>query len=366
MEKTVEYKFGSAFDDMYYMDVLPVLRKYEKFRHALFYKTLLVELCCILGFVGYYLISRHLVKNNTFEFYTIYEPVIFYIVLIVAITAFIWTPIDNFQKFKSGLKTRCHKALKNTFNDLKWDKSEINDYLIRQSQLFGEYNRISYDDKFIGNYKNTPYSVAEANMLYIVEGKHKMVFPVFKGVIISFKANKNIKAHTLVTTKGDNSIKNYNPAYWYMGMIMFFLILYGYFTNCMLWMSVVCFCVFIVISADMLIKKRKFQGVKLEDLKFDERFSVFSKDQIEARYLITPSFMNRLNHLRTSFGTKKIKCAFFDDKILFAISTNKDLFELGDFHRSLINKKKIKDFYDEITAIYNMIDYFKLNEKTGL
>ena len=76
--------------------------------------------------------------------------------------------------------------------------------------------------------------------------------------------------------------------------------------------------------------------------------------------------MERLNNLRTTFGTKKIKCAFFDGKIVFAISTPKDLFELGDFHRSLLNKKKVKEFYDEIMAIYNMIDYFKLSEKTGL
>ena len=54
--------------------------------------------------------------------------------------------------------------------------------------------------------------------------------------------------------------------------------------------------------------------------------------------------MERLNNLRTAFGTKKIKCAFFDDQIVFAISTNKDLFELGDFHRSLVNKKKVKEF----------------------
>ena len=76
--------------------------------------------------------------------------------------------------------------------------------------------------------------------------------------------------------------------------------------------------------------------------------------------------MDRMNNLRSVCGTKKIKCAFFDDQIVFAISTPKDLFEIGYFHRSLANKKKVKEFYDEIMAIYNMVDYFKLDEKTGL
>lgn len=355
-----------SFDELYSSKILPVLRKYEKFRQALFYKTVLIEFLCVFGFTAFYFISEYLVKNNIFEFYTIFYSFIFCIVLVVALTVFIWTPVDNFKKFKTGLKKRFNSMLKPCFKDINWGQGGVNERLIRESQLFAQYNRIGYDDKFMGNYRKTPYSVAETNMLYIIEGKHKMVFPVFKGVIISFKSNKNIKAHTIVTSKGDNSIKNYNPALWYIGLLMIFLISYGYFTDGLLWMSIAGLVSFIVMLADTIIKWRKFQGVKLEDLNFDKRFSVYSQDQIEARYLITPSFMDRLNNLRTAFGTNKIKCAFFDDKIVFAISTNKDLFELGEFHRSLINKKKVKEFYDEITAIYEMIDYFKLAEKTGL
>jgi len=354
------------FDEVYYREILPVLRKYEKFRQAMFNKTIFIELGCILGFWLFYCINAKLVQYNLFEFYTIFEPVIFCIVLIIVLTIFVWTPIDNYKKFKSGLKNRCHNTLKNTFGNIQWGQTEIDDYLIRGSQLFGEYNRISHDDKFRGCYKNIPFSVAETNMLYIIEGKHKMVFPVFKGVIISFKSNKNIKAHTIVATKGDNSIRNYNPALWYVGLLMLPGIWIGFHDPSVLWIGIACLIGFIFMLIDTIIKLCKFKGVKLEDLNFDKRFSVYSKDQIEARYLITPSFMERLNHLRTAFGTKRVKCAFFDNKIVFAISTNKDLFELGDFCRSLINKKKIKEFYDEIMAIYNMIDYFKLNERTGL
>ena len=354
------------FDELYFSEMLPVLRKYEKFRQVLFNKTIFIELATILCFGAFYYISENFVQRNTFELYTEFYPFVLTVAIIVALTVLIWTPVDNFKKFKSGLKSRCHKALKKTFGEIQWGCTEVNDYLIRESQLFGEYNRISHDDKFCGKYKDTPFSVAETNMLYIVEGKHKMVFPVFKGVIISFKSNKNIKAHTLVTTKGDGSIRNYNPALWFVGLSMLPGIWVGFMDPSVLWIGIACLIGFIIMITDTIIKWRKFKGVKLEDLNFDKRFSVYSQNQIEARYLITPSFMERLNNLRTSFGTKKVKCAFFDDKIVFAISTNKDLFELGDFYRSLINKKKVKEFYDEIMAIYNMIDYFKLSEKTGL
>ena len=86
------------------------------------------------------------------------------------------------------------------------------------------------------------------------------------------------------------------------------------------------------------------------------------------RYLVTPAFMERFKNLHTSFGTEMAKCAFFDDKIMFALSTGKNLFELtgGMFFSLKDNAEQAKIFYEEISAIYEIIDYFKLDEKTGL
>ena len=113
-------------------------------------------------------------------------------------------------------------------------------------------------------------------------------------------------------------------------------------------------------------QRKKMQEAKFEDIDFDNRFNVYTKDQVEARYLLTPTFMERLKHLETSFGTRGIKCSFFDDCIMFAISSKKDLFELGSLYKSLKSKKSVEEFYNEIQSVQNMIDYLKLNEKTGL
>ena len=42
--------------------------------------------------------------------------------------------------------------------------------------------------------------------------------------------------------------------------------------------------------------------VKLEDPRFNQQFRVYSSDQIEARYLLTPSLMERLMELRDRLG----------------------------------------------------------------
>ena len=63
---------------------------------------------------------------------------------------------------------------------------------------------------------------------------------------------------------------------------------------------------------------------------------------------------------------RKLKCSFFDDKIMFAIPVKKDLFELGSLFRTLSSNKPVEAFYEEINSIHQMIEHLKLNEKTGL
>lgn len=75
--------------------------------------------------------------------------------------------------------------------------------------------------------------------------------------------------------------------------------------------------------------------------------------------------MERFLNLTTSFGTQKSKCAFFDNRIMFAISTRRNLFEFGSLYAPVTNLNNV-GFFRELMSILDMIDYFKLDEKTGL
>jgi hypothetical protein len=44
------------------------------------------------------------------------------------------------------------------------------------------------------------------------------------------------------------------------------------------------------------------EKVKLESIDFENRFIVYSNDQVEARYILTPSFMERLVKLEKMMG----------------------------------------------------------------
>lgn len=56
----------------------------------------------------------------------------------------------------------------------------------------------------------------------------------------------------------------------------------------------------------------------------------------------------------------------FEDTIMLAIPTNKDLFELGSLYCPIQKSKEIAKTYDQIKSIQKMIKHFKLNERAGL
>lgn len=112
-------------------------------------------------------------------------------------------------------------------------------------------------------------------------------------------------------------------------------------------------------------------AVVLEDPKFNKRFSVYSYNQVEARYLCTPAFMDRLYNLKTVFGANKLKCSFYNNsdgepKLMIVIHTKKDLFELGDINKPIYEDTAIFEFYKEINSVYQIIDTLKLDSKTEM
>lgn len=57
-----------------------------------------------------------------------------------------------------------------------------------------------------------------------------------------------------------------------------------------------------------------------------------------------------------------IRCSFYGQNIMFAISTKKDLFEIGNINISLYNPKQVDTLFNELIAMYLIINYLKLDE----
>lgn len=288
------------------------------------------------------------------------------------------------RDFKKSLKASCSPFIIKAFEELKWrtygSNKAISDCDLEFSELFAFYTNRADDDVFIGKYNGVDYAISETELLEIVEyaSRRRMTHRVFKGVIINLIFNKQIRTSTIITSKGDLNVKGRRWAL-YAVILNFSLLLFAS-TILMLngvpkaiW-CVILFAIALIVAIVKAVLEFRYQGskliytnkIKFEDNEFNKKYDVYSFDEIEARYLITPAFMERFKNMQTAFGTKRVKCSFYDDKIMFAITTNKNLFELGSLFRPVTDYDNFNKFFKELTSILKFIDYFKLDEKTGL
>ncbi|NLG16653.1 MAG: DUF3137 domain-containing protein [Fibrobacter sp.] len=70
----------------------------------------------------------------------------------------------------------------------------------------------------------------------------------------------------------------------------------------------------------------KGELVKLEDIAFEKRFVVYSSDQIEARYILTPAIMEAILAIADAFQ-KPIRISFVQSRVYVAVDFRKKLFE---------------------------------------
>lgn len=278
--------------------------------------------------------------------------------------------------YRKSIKDKLMQKVISSLGDITWysEKNLISNNEISKSKLFSKFNTRTSDDSFQGTYKEVPFRISETVLVDEIQTrKFYAAWRAFKGIIITIKSNKKIKAHTIIATKGDINIQNFRFVYLAVAIVACLpILLFG--ENIMI--SSIISGVILVIGAIFCIvdtikhrekKDNKFKPVYLEDPVFNKKYKTYSEDQVEGRYLVTTAFMHRFKNLHTVFGTRSAKCAFFANEVMFALPTRKNLFELSNgLFCSLKNPKRIRAFYEEISAIYDIIDYFKLAEKTGL
>jgi hypothetical protein len=103
------------------------------------------------------------------------------------------------------------------------------------------------------------------------------------------------------------------------------------------------------------------EKVRLEDPDFDKQFTVYSPDQIEARFILTPSMMERLKSLRTRMGND-VYIVFANNNIYIANNNGKDRFEIGMLS-SISKRESIVGYYNDLVEQLGIIDELKLNLK---
>lgn len=97
------------------------------------------------------------------------------------------------------------------------------------------------------------------------------------------------------------------------------------------------------------------QRAGLEDPTFEKIFEVYTTDQVESRYLLTPDLMQKLVDIEQVFKGGKLKACFDQGEVLITVQGG-NLFEPGSMFKPLDSPDRVRELLDDFNAIFNIID----------
>lgn len=311
MEAKSYQQMRKEFNEAYHKAIVPKVQKFEHERRktriiATIVSTILAIVCTFFVFLAFISSSEsEAQKSNT------------KLAALFGLGA--WFSWYNFKKsFENKIKKNIMPIVCSCFGNLKWSEGFYKQgHSFKDSKVVPAFSSETYDDIFTGSYKNVSIDIVESEF---EAGSGKNRRTVFKGVVVKLGMNKNFNSHTVI--KPDSALH---------------------------------------LSPD-----RKLERTTLEDVVFEKKYDVFTNDPVDARYLITTSFMDRLNNIKTVFNADSISCSFYKDKLIIALSTHKDLFSLCSLIKPVDDPKQFFTMYEEIVSIIKLIDHFKLDQKIGL
>ncbi len=191
--------------------------------------------------------------------------------------------------------------------------------------LFPSHSELNVEDHFEGELSGVGFELFEAvAKVRRKNGKTETLVTVFSGLLARFNFPKSFHGSTVVLT--DSGLFN-----WAAGFA------------------------------------QKGERVKLEDPVFEKQFQVYSSDQVEARYLLTPSFMQRLLDIRSVFPNAQIQAAFEQSSLYLAIDTKSSsraelgFFDVKDMSKPISQQNSIQLFEQELQVFEDIVNGLNLD-----
>ncbi len=101
-------------------------------------------------------------------------------------------------------------------------------------------------------------------------------------------------------------------------------------------------------------KEVAWQEVTLEDTEFNQEYRIFAQNQIGARVVLSPRFMEKLKDIKNTYNAS-FRILFIDNYFVIAINTRKDMFEFYTVAQKP-SLKQFAQFYDEIKVLTDLVE----------
>ncbi len=174
---------------------------------------------------------------------------------------------------------------------------------LRSLSVLRQHSSISYDDYIKGKYKDLGIEIQELSLYRRMKNSNECLF---HGLIMSVDVKKEFKNKTVFYAdkelKYDAYINGLKPVY-------------------------------------------------TEDVEFNKMFNVYTNDQIEARYIFSPIFIEKMKSLIVKNPQYKISGEFYNKKLYIVLSSDKNWFEIPFFKSA----ENISVFYQPVNDICNLL-----------
>jgi len=224
------------------------------------------------------------------------------------------------KRVKAELNTTIAPALGLAYSPKPYSPARFD--RLREFGLLPSSDRRKFEDHFAGERDGCEFELYEAHLEQRRRSNKRTYYvTVFRGVIIRINFPRKVEGITLITR--DQGMFN--------GIQAFGRSLGG----------------------------NKLERIGLVDPTFEKAFEVYGNDQVLARYMLTPSFMERLLALETSLKGKNVRAAFDEDsgegELLIAAQTG-NLFEVGSMSKPLTEPGRFNKIVEELGHITGLID----------
>lgn len=237
--------------------------------------------------------------------------------LCVALSIWVTTPV---RRYKEDVKTKFMPVVCEFFGNMTYSiQGNSLSEKTYEGEIFPTFRLCETEDFIQGTYKEVSVSLHETTLKQKQKNSH---ITVFKGLVLTLGFPKEFHGKTLMIKDG-GSIGNF-------------------FTG------------------------KEFKGlaqVELEDPEFEKMFQVFSDDQVEARFVLTTAFMERLlqlARLRSPGGTPKVQCVFEQKQLVLSIPCTQNLFEPQSISKSALQVDDLHTFLEQMKEVFELIDILKL------
>ena len=312
------------FEKNYKNELKPKLLLLEKDRKKILKKILFVW--CIIAVIDVIVCIIVMDYSKTKEIGILFLP------NIIAFLAAGVLYLSLIKKYQTNFKKKIiGNLVKLISEDAEYyPESHIPETDFRESKLYTrKFNRFMGSDLVFGKLVDTLFKFSE---LYVVHktgsGKKEKNKKIFRGTFFIADFNKHFKGKTLIYTDKAERI---------LGS---------------------------VIGRKLQSISRSFSAnklVELEDSEFEKRFSVYSSDQVEARYILSSSLMQSITELDKK--TKgRIQLSFINGVVNIAIPQRKSYLKPKVF-KSIVKKNLLIGYFNYLILIIGIVDDLSLNTR---